>query len=148
MSPGPKPTSVSRGILTNPLNPAVWLQSTWAENWASCCALLGGGPGSPSNTTWSGPRPISIPSGILIHPTVWPQYTNVTDRQNRQRSVLQSVAQKRNITAGDVLSSLRRLLTTQTYNDRPTNVWTILDTVHNDAAWIDNEVSQTQALHH
>jgi len=38
----------------------------------------------------------------LIHPTVWPQYTNVTDRQDRQRSdglgqtVLQSVAQKLN----------------------------------------------------
>jgi len=22
-----------------------------------------------------------VPGGILIHPTVWPQYTNVTDRQ-------------------------------------------------------------------
>ena len=28
----------------------------------------------------------SIPSGILIHPTVWPQYTNVTDRETGQRS--------------------------------------------------------------
>jgi len=45
-----------------------------------------------------------MPSFILIHPTVWPQYTNVTDRetdrQDRQRSdyigrtVLQTVAQK------------------------------------------------------
>jgi len=25
-----------------------------------------------------------MPSFILIHPTVWPQYTNVTDRQDRQ----------------------------------------------------------------
>jgi len=32
-----------------------------------------------SNTMW--PRPTSKPSGILIHPTVWPQYTNVTDTQ-------------------------------------------------------------------
>jgi len=38
-------------------------------------------------------------SGILIYPTVWPQYTNVTDRQDRQRSdsigrtVLQTVTQ-------------------------------------------------------
>jgi len=24
---------------------------------------------------------MSSPSGILIHPAVWPQYTNVTDRQ-------------------------------------------------------------------
>jgi len=32
------------------------------------------------NTMSPGPRPTSVPSGILIHPTVWPQYTNVTDR--------------------------------------------------------------------
>jgi len=32
------------------------------------------GAGSPSNTMWPGPRPTSfLPSGILIHPTVWPQ---------------------------------------------------------------------------
>jgi len=30
--------------------------------------------GPPFNT-------MSVSSGILIHPTVWPQYTNVTDRQ-------------------------------------------------------------------
>jgi len=45
-----------------------------------------------------------MPSFILIHPTVWPQYINVTDRQtDRQagqrsdstgRTVLQTVAQK------------------------------------------------------
>jgi len=29
--------------------------------------------GSQSNTMWPGPRPTSLPSGILIHPTVWPQ---------------------------------------------------------------------------
>jgi len=29
--------------------------------------------GSPSNTVWHGPRPTTLPSGILIHPTVWPQ---------------------------------------------------------------------------
>jgi len=28
--------------------------------------------------------PTSVPSGIMIHPTVWPQYTNVTDRQTGQ----------------------------------------------------------------
>jgi len=49
----------------------------------------------------------SVLSGILIHPAVWPQYTNVTDRTDRQtgqdrqrsdstgRTVLQTVAQKR-----------------------------------------------------
>jgi len=35
--------------------------------------FLLGGAGSPSNTTSPGPRPISVPSGILIHPAVWPQ---------------------------------------------------------------------------
>ena len=41
---------------------------------------LSGAAESPSNTMWPGPRPTSMPSGILIHPSVWPQYTNVTDR--------------------------------------------------------------------
>jgi len=31
------------------------------------------GAGSPSNTMWPGTRPTSLPSGILMHPTVWPQ---------------------------------------------------------------------------
>jgi len=37
-----------------------------------CC----GGTGSPLGrhlTMWPGPRPTSLLSGILIHPTVWPQ---------------------------------------------------------------------------
>jgi len=29
----------------------------------------------PSNTMSHGPRPASLPSGILIHPAVWPQQT-------------------------------------------------------------------------
>ena len=36
---------------------------------------MGGGAGSPSNTMWPGPRPTFIPSSILVHPVVWPQYT-------------------------------------------------------------------------
>jgi len=68
--------------------------------------LGAGGAKSPSNIIWPGPRPACMPSFVLIHPTVWPQYTNVTDRQrgqtrqDRQRSdsigwsVLQTVAQK------------------------------------------------------
>jgi len=39
---------------------------------------------SSSNTVLPGPRPTCMPSFILIHPTVWPQYTNVTDRQTGQ----------------------------------------------------------------
>jgi len=57
------------------------------EKLVSTVPFCVGGAGSPSNTMsphrmWPGPRPTSVPSGILIHPTVWPQYTNVTDRQN------------------------------------------------------------------
>jgi len=33
MSPGPWPTYVRSGIL---INPAIWPQQTWAENWGSC----------------------------------------------------------------------------------------------------------------
>ena len=33
----------------------------------------GGRVGSPSNTKSHGPRPTSIPSGMLIHAAVWPQ---------------------------------------------------------------------------
>ena len=35
----------------------------------------GGGAGSPSNTMSLGPRPTSLPSGILIHPAIWQQQT-------------------------------------------------------------------------
>jgi len=40
----------------------------------------------PHIKVYPGPRPRSVPSGILIHPVVWPQYTNVTDREDRQRA--------------------------------------------------------------
>ena len=65
-----------------------------------------GGAGSLSNTLSLGPRPTSVPSSILIQPTVWPHYTNVTDRQTGQdrtdrqqsdsigRTALQTVTQK------------------------------------------------------
>ena len=63
----------------------------------------------PHLTVWLGLRPTSIPSGILIHLTVWPQCTHQrvrqTDRTDRQtyrhrsdsiwRTVLQTVAQSR-----------------------------------------------------
>jgi len=42
-----------------------------------------GGAGSPSNTMQPDPRPITVPSGILIHQTVCTEYTNVTDRTDR-----------------------------------------------------------------
>jgi len=64
----------------------------------------------PHLTVWPRPRPTCMPRFILIHPTVSPQYTNVTDRQDRQRSdsigqtVLQMVTQKcTNGRKGDIL---------------------------------------------
>jgi len=109
---------IPSGILVDPV---IWPQLTWAENWGvvpfflgrglashlaqcglaeaclhakcylypssrlvvidmgrklgDCAPLLFflGGAESPASTVWPGPKPISIPSGILIHPAVWPQ---------------------------------------------------------------------------
>jgi len=123
MWPGPRPTTVQSGIL---IHAAVWpqhvgqnwgccawakiyLRTKWHLNPSSClattdmdqklglCPFCGGRAGSPSKTLWPGPRPTSMPSFILIHPTVWPQYSNVTDRQRSDsiwRTVLQTVVQK------------------------------------------------------
>ena len=55
------------------IHPAVWPQQTWAKKWGLCFFL--GGAGSPCNTTLPGPRPTSVPSGILINPAIWPQQT-------------------------------------------------------------------------
>jgi len=67
-----------------------------------CGAPFRGGVGSPSITMSPGPRPTSVPGDILIHPTGWPQHTNVTDRQNRQTG-----------------QRSRSIGQTVTYNDRP-----------------------------
>jgi len=48
--------------------------------------LWGGGGGSPSNTMWPGTRPTCMPSFIFIHLTVWPQYTNVRDKQTDRQT--------------------------------------------------------------
>ena len=41
-----------------------------------CAPLFGRGvAGSSCNTVWPKPRPTFVPSGILIHPAVWPQQT-------------------------------------------------------------------------
>jgi len=39
----------------------------------SSAPLLGRGAGSPSNTMSLGPRPTSLPSGVLIDSAIWPQ---------------------------------------------------------------------------
>jgi len=74
----------------------VWPQQTWCDKWGGCCAPFRGGAGSPSNKVWSLPWSNSVPSGMLTHPTVWPQ----TDRQQDRlrsgsigRAGVQTVAQ-------------------------------------------------------
>ena len=46
----------------------------------------GGAELGPHNTMWPELRPTSMPSFILVHPTVWPQYINVTDRTGQDRT--------------------------------------------------------------
>ena len=59
-------------------------RAKWAEKWGAVVPLSVRGAESPSNTMSPGTRPTSVPSGILIHQTVWPQYTNVTGTQTGQ----------------------------------------------------------------
>jgi len=61
-------------------------RAKWAEKWGYAVPISVGGAETPSNTVWPGTRPTSVPSGILIHPSVWPQYTTdiQTDRADRQ----------------------------------------------------------------
>jgi len=57
----------------------------WPKS-GGCCAPLEG-RWVQSNTVRPGPRPTSVPSSILIHPNIWPQYPNVTDRQTDRTTV-------------------------------------------------------------
>jgi len=52
MSPGPRPTSISSGIL---IHPAVWPQRTWAENWRVVPPFLWGRSWVPiyHNVAWA-----------------------------------------------------------------------------------------------
>ena len=66
----------------------------WRVDWATTdmgrklgrrAVSLWGGAGSPSNTMWADAYlGTSMPSCILILPTVWSQYINITDSTDRQ----------------------------------------------------------------
>jgi len=79
MSLGSRPTSYQVASWSiepfgyNRYRPNIW----------GLCPFGGRGHGSPSNAMWPGPMPTCTPSFILTRPSVWPQYTNVTDRQDR-----------------------------------------------------------------
>jgi len=78
MWPRPSSTTAPNGILSHP---AIWPQNgwmnqlsahKWTENWVGAVPFCLGGAQSPKSPK---PKPTSIPSGILIHPAVWPQRT-------------------------------------------------------------------------
>ena len=51
-----------------------WPRQAWAERWGAAVPLSCRA-GTPSKTMWPGPRSTSVPSGVFIHPVVWPQRT-------------------------------------------------------------------------
>jgi len=58
------------------LDPSSRLATTDMGRKVGCCYVpFLGGAGSPSNKISPGLRPTSLPSGILIHPAVWPKQT-------------------------------------------------------------------------
>jgi len=63
------------------LDPSSRLATTDMGKIEGLCPFWGKAAGSTSNTMWPGPRSTSMSSFILIDPTAWPQYTNVTERQ-------------------------------------------------------------------
>ena len=87
---GPHLTQCGLGRGLPPYQVASWSIEPFGHNRhgsksGGCCAYFrGGGAVSPSITQCclGGGLPY-IPNGIVIHPTVWSQYTNVTDRQDR-----------------------------------------------------------------
>jgi len=87
---GPHLTQSRLGRSLTPYQVTSWSMQPFGRNgygpkigcWL--CPFEGEGAGSPSNTMWPGPRHTCLPSFILIRQTVWPQYTNVTDRQTGQ----------------------------------------------------------------
>jgi len=67
------------------LDPSCHLATTYKPKLrGGALPLCGRGAVSPPNAVCSGPKPTSMPCFVLIHPTVWRQYTNVTDRQDRK----------------------------------------------------------------
>jgi len=55
-----------------------------AQKVGAAAPLSVGEAGFPSKTMSPGLGPTTVPSGILIHPAVWPQYTNVTRQTDRE----------------------------------------------------------------
>jgi len=82
-SPEPRPTSIPSGIL---IYAAIWPQRIWPK--IGACPPMGEGELGPHLTMWP-MWPTCRPSFILIRQTVWPQYTNITDRQTDNGPIAQ-----------------------------------------------------------
>ena len=85
---------------------SLYIERKRDDYWYSHVACLAG---SPSNTMWPGPRRTSMHSFVLIYRTLWPQYTNVIDRQDRQTG-------QRSVSIG------RTVFTVQSYSPADANV--------------------------
>jgi len=80
---GPHLTQSRLGCGLPPYQVVSWHVQTFDDNRhgpkiGGCTPFSGkrwGWAGSPSNKLSSGQRPASVPSGTLIHPAVWPQWT-------------------------------------------------------------------------
>jgi len=87
MSLGPRPTSLRCGILISAI-----CDNRYGPKIGGGFTPLGEGSWSPSSTLWAWAEAYTcMPSFILIHAIVLPQYINVTDRigrTDRQQSVL------------------------------------------------------------
>jgi len=148
------------------LYPCSHLSTTDMNRKLRVVPLWGRGAGSPSNTMCPGPRPTCVPSFILIHPIIWPQCTNVTDRQDRQRSdsigrtvlLLQTVTQERLrvipmvnspsnrlIYYGNLLHLLMRM--TDDNDNRPTPVFFVKSTVFGPTAPCTDECEMWRGLY-
>jgi len=68
------------------LNPSSRLATTDMGRKLGAVPPFLGGTGFPSNNVACAEayQSTTMPSFILIHPTVWPQYTNVTDKTDRE----------------------------------------------------------------
>jgi len=86
------------------LDPSSHLATTDMGQKLGAVPLCWGGPGSPSNTMWPGPRPTCVPSFMIFHldpsnrlATIHQRYRQDGDRQrcdSIRQTVLQMVAQK------------------------------------------------------
>jgi len=75
---GSPSNTTSPGARSTPYQVASWFIQPFGHNRPGPKTggrALFGRVGSPCNTMWPALRPIAVPSGILIHPAVWPQQT-------------------------------------------------------------------------